>query len=117
MPRGVHWPDSGAMCRFCSLAVDIFGRVWAILLCSVAIFCPPTLLEGAPSLCLFVRLFGWECPGCGISRAMTCAMHGQIQQAVSYNIAVIVVLPIILTIAIRQAMDLIRSYRQVVPAP
>src|SRR5262245_43518696 len=34
-----------------------------------------------PSVCLFRRITGLQCPGCGLSRAVVLALHGQFYQS------------------------------------
>jgi hypothetical protein len=34
-----------------------------------------------PSVCLFRRITGLECPGCGLTRAVVLALHGQFYQS------------------------------------
>jgi hypothetical protein len=67
----------------------------AALAGAVAAFAIPTAwLEGAPTLCLWRHLLGVECPGCGMTRALSAALHGDFAAAWSYNPAVVVVLPL-----------------------
>ena len=39
-----------------------------------------------PSLCAFKLISGFDCPGCGITRALTMAMHGQFRQSYMMHI-------------------------------
>lgn len=45
---------------------------------------PPSFLEGLP-LCIFHIATGWDCPGCGLTRAFVALFHGEWKQAISYN--------------------------------
>ncbi len=47
------------------------------------------------SICLFVNLFGVECFGCGMTRAVYSAVHLDFARAMSYNKLVVVVLPLL----------------------
>jgi ABC-type spermidine/putrescine transport system permease subunit II len=45
--------------------------------------------------CLFKKLTGLNCPGCGSSRALHQLMHGNLLPALDYNILVVIFLPFI----------------------
>ncbi|MCM1310774.1 MAG: DUF2752 domain-containing protein [Bacteroides sp.] len=44
--------------------------------------------------CAFKMLTGWDCPGCGSTRALHALLHGRIAEAWADNPAVFVVLPL-----------------------
>ena len=46
------------------------------------------------SNCMHVRLFGIECPGCGFTRATFSLLNLEFKQALSFNPAVIFIIPI-----------------------
>lgn len=46
--------------------------------------------------CVFLSLTGWECPGCGIQRAVHALLHGNISLAWHYNPFIFVVMPILI---------------------
>lgn len=46
--------------------------------------------------CLLLRVTGYRCPGCGLQRALHALLHGQVRQALAYNYALLVVLPLAL---------------------
>lgn len=56
---------------------------------------PTSCFETGHSLCLFKNLFGAECPGCGMTRALSAMVHGDIPAAFGYNWTVIVVFPLL----------------------
>ncbi|MBC8126609.1 MAG: DUF2752 domain-containing protein [Gloeobacteraceae cyanobacterium ES-bin-144] len=49
--------------------------------------------------CLFHRLTGWHCPGCGMTRATCAALHGNIREAFRFNPLGMLVLPVVLVLA------------------
>lgn len=55
---------------------------------------PTRWLERHPVPCLFTALLGVRCPGCGMTRAVSCAVHGRFRDAMRYNPLVAVVLPL-----------------------
>lgn len=62
---------------------------------------PSSWVESGPPLCLFRRLFGVRCPGCGMTRAVSCLAHGQPRRAVRHNWRVVIVFPILVTVWLR----------------
>lgn len=56
---------------------------------------PTTRIEAGPSFCLVRRVFGVPCPGCGMTRALSCATHGHPRRAVAYNSRIVIVLPLL----------------------
>lgn len=64
---------------------------------------PPSFFERLPSVCLhqwLLRLAGLRgaayCPGCGSVRALSHLFHGQIAQAVRYNVNCLLIAPLII---------------------
>lgn len=45
--------------------------------------------------CLFYKLTGYKCPGCGVTRALFSLIKGDIKQAIHYNKILIFMLPFI----------------------
>lgn len=43
--------------------------------------------------CVLKELTGWNCPGCGIQRALHAAVHGEWSEALSYNFFLLLVFP------------------------
>jgi len=48
---------------------------------------------GLYPLCLFHRLTGLECPGCGTARALHALSHGRVSAALGYNALTVLLLP------------------------
>lgn len=44
--------------------------------------------------CLFHRLTGWQCPGCGLQRMAHALLHGNFVEAMQYNLLVPALLPL-----------------------
>lgn len=53
----------------------------------LGIFFPPSWLGHLP-LCIIKLSLGFDCPGCGMSRAWVHLFHGHLRQAASFNVAV-----------------------------
>ena len=46
--------------------------------------------------CIFYRVTGWECAGCGSQRMLHSLLHGDLAMAWHYNAALLIVSPILL---------------------
>ena len=56
-----------------------------VLLCGTWLYCfNPTQFIFSPK-CPFKMLTGWDCPGCGIQRAIHALFHGHFIEAISYH--------------------------------
>jgi Protein of unknown function (DUF2752) len=55
---------------------------------------PTPWLEAHPAPCLYRALLKRRCPGCGMTRALSAALHGHLKRAWSQNKLVTVVLPL-----------------------
>jgi Protein of unknown function (DUF2752) len=72
------------------------GKVgWYILLPLAFGLVPSSWFESRPSMCLIRRVFGVRCPGCGMSRAISCVFHADFKKAFQYNRLVVVVFPLL----------------------
>jgi len=74
------------------------GHLIVIAVC-MAILCSALLISPAgsgerhlhigsfliPDICIFKNLTGIRCPGCGLTRAMVAAAHGEIEQSLSHH--------------------------------
>jgi hypothetical protein len=72
------------------------GRVALALLSPLLLFLIPTRwIEAHPAPCLFRALLGVRCPGCGLTRAVSCAAHGRWRDAWRCNRLVALVVPLL----------------------
>jgi len=73
-----------------------FLKLSVILLAPIIIILIPISSIENKSFCLYTNLFGFHCPGCGMTRAMFSIMHFQFNNAIRYNRLVILVSPILI---------------------
>lgn len=62
---------------------------------------PAERMLSGESVCLYKHLFGSECWGCGLTRAVYLVMHCDLRAAVEYNRLVVVVFPLLLCLWLR----------------
>lgn len=60
----------------------------------------PALMAGSPVLCLTRRLFGLNCPSCGLTRAFACLARLDPQSAVRFHPLVVMVAPLVVMFAV-----------------
>ena len=79
----------------------------AILVLPILLYLVPLdWLNKQHTICLFKNIFGLDCYGCGITRAVLSALHLNFEDAINYNIMVVIVLPLLIYIWIRITMSL-----------
>jgi len=61
-------------------------------------FVPLDWMKHQHSICLFKNLTGYECYGCGMTRAILFLLHFQFKIAFNYNKLVVIVLPLLIYI-------------------
>ncbi len=61
---------------------------------------PTSYIESLPNICLFHHLFNVECPGCGMTRAISSILHGDLGAAMRFNRSVLVVFPLLCYVAV-----------------
>jgi Protein of unknown function (DUF2752) len=67
-----------------------------MLLPIIFLLVPTSWFESRRSLCLIRSVFGVKCPGCGMTRAISCVFHGNFfKNALQYNRLVVIVLPLL----------------------
>jgi hypothetical protein len=71
-------------------------RVATLLAIPAALMVVPTrVIEAGPRLCLSQLILRRTCPGCGVTRAVSCVMHGELRRAYEYNPRVVAVFPLL----------------------
>lgn len=65
---------------------------------------PTSFFEQGHSICLFKTILGRECWGCGMTRAFSCVVHGNLHKALGYNKLVIIVFPLIVCLCVRSCI-------------
>ncbi|GAC1360751.1 MAG: hypothetical protein NVSMB44_13030 [Ktedonobacteraceae bacterium] len=86
-----------------------------LLLPCVFFLVSPAWLERRPSLCLSQLVFRRVCPGCGMMRALSWALHGQFRKAWHYNKRIVVVLPLLGFVWLRRTIDSWRELHRAFP--
>ena len=56
---------------------------------------PESLWSGAPTICVYRNLLGAACGGCGMTRALSAALHGNWHAALAQNGGVLIGLPVL----------------------
>jgi len=68
-------------------------------------------LEGKHSICLFKNLFGIECYGCGITKAIIASVQLDFIRAFNYNKLIVVVMPLIVYLWIKEIVKSVKILR------
>jgi hypothetical protein len=76
-------------------AVALAGATAAVL------YCVPPAPGGIYPPCMLHALTGLHCPGCGATRCTYALLHGDLRQAAAYNLLYLLLLPVLLTWAMR----------------
>ena len=85
----------------------------ACLLLPVVLYMIPTewIMQGH-SICLFRNLFGSQCYGCGMTRAIFSLLHADFQAAWEYNRLVVIVAPLLFYLYIKKVIFSIKALRK-----
>lgn len=59
--------------------------------------------------CLFNKVTGYECPGCGVTRASLALLNGNFYQAFRYNMLIFIVTPLYVLHSIFEKAGLIKQ--------
>jgi hypothetical protein len=79
----------------------------AILVCTALFIDPPGYANFWPA-CPIHQLLGFECPGCGSTRALAALLHGHLRDAMRLNALFTLLLPLGIVAAIRTYRRAIR---------
>ncbi|HEU5199172.1 MAG TPA: DUF2752 domain-containing protein [Ktedonobacterales bacterium] len=79
------------------------GRIGLLLILPLAFLAIPTAwFERSPTVCIIRRVTGKPCPGCGMTRAVSCVMHGRFRQGYRYNKRIVIVMPLLALVWLRE---------------
>lgn len=59
------------------------------------IIVPTEYIKQAPSICIFKNIIGVGCFGCGLTRALSSMLHGNLVEAYHYNRLIVIVFPLL----------------------
>lgn len=78
----------------------------------IIIFIPTTFLVSAPSVCLIKNIIHVECPGCGITKAISSIFHGELINAYKYNHMIVVIFPVLCYLWIKNIVKELKNVQQ-----
>lgn len=87
-----------------AVALTIFPLVLLVL--------PATFFDKGPAICLFTRLSGYSCWGCGLTRACMHLIHLDWAGAANYNKLSFIVLPILCGLTIEEIRRSLLLYKK-----
>lgn len=79
-------------------------KIALIALPVLLILLPISFFDSGETVCLSIRIFNLECPGCGMTRAFMHLIHGDIEGAIDYNVFVIIVFPIAFLLWLKEVL-------------
>lgn len=93
-----------------SSSIIVKIKLACYLLLPVALYCIPLekILHGH-TICLFHNLFGTDCYGCGMTRALFSLLHLDFSAAWDYNRLVVITAPLLLYLYIREVAKTIKT--------
>ena len=68
----------------------------AVIALSLLYFFYPASSNSFHPDCIFLKLTGLYCPGCGSQRAVSALLHGNFYQAINFNLLLVLSIPFIL---------------------
>lgn len=95
MRRAIRCKTSSA-CRSGANLLRLALKLVPVTALATLAIVPTSALERLPSFCVFQRLLGVECPGCGMTRAMSAALHGDAAGAFAHNGLIVFWMPVLL---------------------
>jgi len=77
----------------------------------VLLLLPANFFDKGQSICISVLLLHRTCPGCGMTRAVQHLIHLDIDTALMYNKAVVIVFPIMLYLYVKEILRLVKVFK------
>jgi len=68
-------------------------------------------LESKRSICLIKNLFGVECYGCGITKAIIASIQLDFVRAFNYNKLIVIVMPLIVYLSVKEIFKSIKTLK------
>lgn len=68
-------------------------------------------LEKKHSICLIKNIFGVECYGCGLSKAIIACIQLDFVRAFHYNKLIVIVMPLIIYLSIKEIMKSVKKIK------
>lgn len=98
------------MQRANSSATSVKFRLGCYLALPAVLYAIPIgwITHGGHTICLFKNIFGTECYGCGMTRAVFSLMHFDFSNAYAYNKLVVVVAPVLAYIYLKEVIKTIK---------
>ena len=92
--------------------INISTRVFILVTIPLAIILmPKSIIFDGSTICLFKNIFGINCLGCGMTRAIFLVFEGNIITACQLNLRVLVVFPILVALWTELIYKQINSFR------
>lgn len=85
-----------------SISLTILGLILALIF----LVPPEILFNDNVGLCLHKKLLGFDCPGCGMTRAIHSFLHLDFFKAANLNYAVFGLFPLLITQTVFQLTDI-----------
>ena len=99
------------------------NRTWILLFCALGVcgsiilcFCDPNDANSILPGCIFYKCTSLYCPGCGATRALHALVHGDIKEALSQNMLLFLMVPLLAAMAIYPKIVKFRFFAHIVLA-
>lgn len=96
--------------KYSKLFYIVKAFVWATFPL-VLLLLPVTFFDNDTDICLFTILSGYNCWGCGMTRACMHLIHLDLAGALSYNKLAFIVLPILCGLLVKDFADTVKKIR------
>ena len=83
-----------------------------VLIPFVVLLVPIKFVLNQNSVCIFKNFFGYECYGCGMTRAVFYASRFRFQEAIQFNKLVVIVYPLLVYLWIKNLIKVFRSLKK-----